>query len=218
MWIKSWSYREPARLQKSIISGAVFSGVVFSEFTIIACFPCPRRDSQYSHIPRLNTFPMAAPTYEPCLHVVLHQPEIPYNTGSVGRTCVALGAKLWLVRPLGFRVDNHHLKRAGLDYWQHLQWEVVEDWETLTKRLPSQCYWYFSKTASTLYTQVKFTQGDALVFGSETSGLPRSMLAENVDHALRIPIHPLARSLNLSNSVAIATFEAARQRDNQTPE
>ena len=74
--------------------------------------------------------------YEPRLHVVLHQPEIPYNTGSVGRTCLAVGAKLWLVRPLGFRVDDYYLRRAGLDYWEHLEWEVVDDWATLVVRYP----------------------------------------------------------------------------------
>ena len=86
--------------------------------------------------------------YEPQLHVVLHEPEIPHNAGSVGRTCVAIGAKLWLVRPLGFRVDDYHLRRAGLDYWQHLEWEVVDDWQHLCKNLDSARYWYFSKRCS----------------------------------------------------------------------
>src|SRR6202790_5797603 len=82
--------------------------------------------------------------YEPRLHIVLHQPEIPYNTGSVGRTCVAAGAKLWLFRPLGFRVDDYYLRRAGLDYWPHLEWEVVDDWQHLLVRLPQQPTWFFS--------------------------------------------------------------------------
>src|SRR3954469_23020374 len=76
--------------------------------------------------------------YDPRLHIVLHQPEIPYNTGSVGRTCVAVGAKLWLVRPLGFRVDDYYLRRAGLDYWEHLEWQVVEDWQDLLSKLPAE--------------------------------------------------------------------------------
>ncbi len=76
--------------------------------------------------------------YEPLLHIVLHQPEIPYNTGSVGRTCVAVGAKLWLVRPLGFRIDDYYLRRAGLDYWEHLEWEVVDDWAALVARLSTE--------------------------------------------------------------------------------
>src|SRR5258708_12726982 len=79
--------------------------------------------------------PDPPPKYEPRLHIVLHQPEIPYNTGSVGRTCVAVGAKLWLVRPLGFRVDDYYLRRAGLDYWEHLEWQVVDNWDELPSAL-----------------------------------------------------------------------------------
>jgi len=149
--------------------------------------------------------------YEPLLHVVLHQPEIPYNTGSVGRTCVAAGAKLWLVRPLGFRVDDYYLRRAGLDYWEHLEWEVVDDWSGLCERLPLPRHYYFSKTATRAYTDVPYKQGDVLVFGNESQGLPRSMLDADPQRALRIPIRAEARSLNLSNSVAIVVFEARRQ-------
>ena len=149
--------------------------------------------------------------YEPRLHIVLHQPEIPHNTGSVGRTCVAAGAKLWLVRPLGFRVDDYYLRRAGLDYWEHLEWEVVDDWAALTSRLPSAEPYFFSKTASRPYTDVRFVPGDVMVFGSESQGLPASLLGSNRERALRVPIRPQVRSLNLSNTVAIATFEALRQ-------
>ena len=152
--------------------------------------------------------------YEPQLHVVLHQPEIPYNTGSVGRTCVAAGAKLWLVRPLGFRLDDYYLRRAGLDYWEHLEWEAVDDWAALAARVPLDRAWYFTKTATRQYTAAAFQPGDVLVFGCETQGLPPSLLAENAARALRIPIRPDARSLNLSNSVAIAVFEALRQWGN----
>src|SRR5215471_8981343 len=101
--------------------------------------------------------------YEPCLHIVLHQPEIPYNTGSVGRTCVAVGAKLWLVRPLGFRIDDYYLRRAGLDYWEHLEWEVVDDWPSLLARLsveaPAHEPWLFTKTATRAYTDVAYQSG-----------------------------------------------------------
>jgi tRNA (cytidine/uridine-2'-O-)-methyltransferase len=151
------------------------------------------------------------PKYEPHLHIVLHQPEIPHNTGSVGRTCVAAGAKLWLVRPLGFRLDDYYLRRAGLDYWEHLEWEVVDDWAALVERLPARPPWCFTKTATASYLDVSFAEGDVLVFGNESQGLPPSMLAENRERLLRIPIRPEARSLNLSNSVAIATFEVLRQ-------
>ena len=149
--------------------------------------------------------------YEPLLHVVLFQPEIPPNTGNVGRTCVALGAKLWLVRPLGFQLDAKHLRRAGLDYWEHLEWEVVDDWETLATRLPVQDGWYFTKTATTPYTQARFRSGDVLVFGRETQGLPPSLLQANPARALRIPIRPQVRSLNLSVAVGVAAYEAVRQ-------
>jgi len=145
------------------------------------------------------------------LSVVLHQPEIHYNTGSVGRTCVAVGAKLWLVRPLGFRLDDRHLRRAGLDYWQHLDYEAVDDWDALAAKLAGHGFWFFSKTAARSYTDAEFQPGDALVFGSESNGLPRALLAENSRRCLRIPIRPEARSLNLSVSVAVAVFEARRQ-------
>jgi tRNA (cytidine/uridine-2'-O-)-methyltransferase len=149
--------------------------------------------------------------YEPLLHIVLYQPEIPYNTGSVGRTCVAAGAKLWLVRPLGFRVDDYYLRRAGLDYWEHLEWEVVDDWEALLARLPPRAPWLFTKTASVSYTEARYQTGDVFVFGRESQGLPPSLLAEHTNRLLRIPIRAEARSLNLSNAVAIAVFEARRQ-------
>ena len=153
------------------------------------------------------------------MHIVLHQPEIHYNTGSAGRTCVAVGAKLWLVRPLGFRLDNRHLRRAGLDYWQYLDWEVVDHWQALTARLGGHRFWFFSKTAARPYTDADFRPSDVLVFGSESGGLPPSMLTEHAERCLRIPIRPEARSLNLSVSVAVAAFEARRQQDaRETPQ
>ena len=151
--------------------------------------------------------------YSPRIHVVLFRPEIPYNTGSVGRTCVAVGAKLLLVRPLGFRVDDYYLRRAGLDYWQYLAWEVVDDWQALVARLPVERHWYFTKHGSRPYTEARFAEGDVLVFGSESQGLPDEILQPAIqsERALRIPTRPEVRSLNLSNSVAVAVYEAARQ-------
>ena len=146
----------------------------------------------------------------PRLHIVLYQPEIQQNTGNVGRTCLAVGAKLWMVRPLGFQLNDKKLRRAGLDYWVDLDWEVVDSWEILVKRLPTR-KWYFSKFAERVYTTAVFEPGDALVFGSETSGLPGSIRNARPDHALRIPMEPPARSLNLATSVAIAGYEAIRQ-------
>jgi len=149
--------------------------------------------------------------YEPILHVVLYQPEIPHNTGAVGRTCVAIGAKLWLVRPLGFRITSRHLKRAGLDYWQYLEWEAVDDWSALENALAGRRFWYFTKTASTLFWDVSYAPGDVLVFGSESQGLPATLLAAHREACLRIPIRPQVRSLNLSVSVAVAAYEVIRQ-------
>jgi tRNA (cytidine/uridine-2'-O-)-methyltransferase len=149
--------------------------------------------------------------YDPLLHVVLHQPEIPYNTGSVGRTCVAVGAKLWLVRPLGFRVDDYYLRRAGLDYWEHLAWQVVDNWEELAANLPANPQWFFTKKAERSYFDATYQRGAVLVFGSESSGLPDSLLAQHPDAQLRIPTRSDVRSLNLSNAVAVASYEALRQ-------
>jgi tRNA (cytidine/uridine-2'-O-)-methyltransferase len=144
-------------------------------------------------------------------HIVLYEPEIAGNTGNVGRTCVALGAKLWLVRPLGYQIEDRHLRRAGMDYWTHLDWEAVDNWEELRGRLAGCRFWLFTKTAERSYTDVDFQQNDVLVFGSESRGLPPSLLEEHAEHCLRIPINPNARSLNLSVSVAVAAFEGRRQ-------
>jgi tRNA (cytidine/uridine-2'-O-)-methyltransferase len=150
--------------------------------------------------------------YEPRLHVVLHQPVIPYNTGSVGRTCVAVGAKLWLVRPLGFRVDDYYLRRAGLDYWEQLEWQVVDNWDELQSALPAGRRWLFTKKAERSYLDAQFEPADVLVFGSESSGLPDSLLDSHPpDSRLRIPTRAEVRSLNLSNAVAVASYEALRQ-------
>lgn len=152
-----------------------------------------------------------APLYDPLLHIVLYQPEIPPNTGNVGRTCVALGAKLWLVRPLGFDVDEKTRRRAGLDYWKHLEWEVVDSWGDLCQRLDPDRMWMLSKRAEVNYTQVAFAKGDVLVFGKETAGLPDEILLRNPARGLRIPTRPEVRSLNLSCSVGVVAFEAMRQ-------
>jgi tRNA (cytidine/uridine-2'-O-)-methyltransferase len=145
------------------------------------------------------------------LHLVLYEPEIPHNAGSIGRTCVAVGAKLWLVRPLGFQLDDRHLRRAGLDYWQHLEWEAVDDWQALTERLPQAHFWFFTKHGAHCYSDVSFQSGDALVFGSESRGLPKSLTESHPDRCLRIPMHRNARSLNLSVCAAVIAFEAKRQ-------
>ena len=152
--------------------------------------------------------------YAPCLHVVLHEPEIPPNTGNIGRTCVAVGAKLWLVRPLGFKLDDYYLRRAGLDYWDDLEWEAVDSWDALVATLVAAgagTRWLFSAKASTPYTTAAFTRGDVLVFGSESSGLPRSLQAAHGATLLTIPSRPQVRSLNLSSAAAVVIYEAIRQ-------
>lgn len=145
------------------------------------------------------------------LHVVLVHPEIPPNTGAVGRTCVALGAKLWLVQPLGFRTDEKTLRRAGLDYWQYLDWEVVPSLEALDQRLGDARRWLFTTKGQASPYQVEFAKGDVLMFGSESRGLPPSVLQKYESQRIRIPTTGDVRSLNLSCSVAIAGYEAARQ-------
>lgn len=149
--------------------------------------------------------------YEPLLHIVLYEPDIPPNTGNVGRTCVAVGAKLWLVEPLGFSLDAKQLRRAGLDYWEHLELEVVPNWEACVARLPPRPAWYFSKFAERSYTEVEYSAGDILVFGSETSGLPEAVRVAHQARLLKIPMRPQVRSLNLASSCAAITLEAVRQ-------
>jgi tRNA (cytidine/uridine-2'-O-)-methyltransferase len=145
------------------------------------------------------------------LHVVLLEPEIAANTGAIGRTCVAAGAVLWLVRPLGFHLNDRHLRRAGLDYWPHLELCVVDQLDDVARALGWDRLWLFSTKASRSYTAVAYQSGDALVFGPESRGLPDHVLTTSAARALRIPMRPQARSLNLSSAVAVAVYEATRQ-------
>ena len=147
----------------------------------------------------------------PVLHVVLIQPEIPQNAGSIARTCVAAGAKLWFVRPLGFRLDDRNVRRAGLDYWEHLDSEVCDSWAHLRRRLETPAPWFFSTRGRRCYTTAAYRHGDVLVFGPETRGLPQSMLDQAPDRTLRIPMRDQVRSLNLANAATAVIFEALRQ-------
>lgn len=149
----------------------------------------------------------------PRLHVVLVEPEIAANAGAIGRTCVAAGARLWLVRPLGFHLDDRHRRRAGLDYWEHLDWRVVDHLDEVVSALGADRLWSFSTKGERPYTRAAYRPGDGLIFGPESRGLPGRWIAAEAEagRLLRIPIRPEARSLNLANAVAIALFEAVRQ-------
>jgi tRNA (cytidine/uridine-2'-O-)-methyltransferase len=147
------------------------------------------------------------------LNVVLHQPEIAPNVGAIGRTCVALDARLWLVRPWGFQIAEKRLRRAGLDYWPKLDWVDAASWEETAEALGGTRFWFFTKTATRTLYDVSFEEGDALVFGSESRGLPPSLLERFAGQLVRIPISENVRSLNLSCAVAVAGYEALRQID-----
>lgn len=145
-------------------------------------------------------------------NIVLIEPEIPPNTGNIGRLCAATGANLHLVGKLGFSIDDKQVRRAGLDYWPAVKLHRWESLEQLQAEHPEGRYWYMSKKAERNYTQVEFQPGDFLVFGKETLGLPEELLNKVGEQALRIPIFsPAVRSLNLANSAAIILFEALRQ-------
>ena len=146
------------------------------------------------------------------MHVVRYQPEIPPNTGSVARLCAATLTPLHLIEPLGFKIDDKHLKRAGLDYWEFVDLHVHNSWEQFLKKRTGKRLLYFSKKAPRSYTQVSFAEDDYLVFGPETRGLPEEWIALNAKRALRIPMMGTGvRSLNLSNAVAIVLYEGLRQ-------
>jgi len=150
-------------------------------------------------------------TTAPLLHVVLHQPDIPQNTGNIGRTCVAVGAKLWLIRPLGFQLDERHLRRAGMDYWHHLDYQVVDSWSELRALLPDRTVWCVENPATRTLWDATFQRGDILLFGSETRGLPAVILDELRETIVQLPMRPEVRSLNLASTVNTAVYEAVRQ-------
>ena len=153
--------------------------------------------------------PTSSPNH---LNVVLVEPEIAANAGAIGRTCVAAGATLWLVRPLGFRLDDRHRRRAGLDYWEHLDFRVVNSLEAITEVFEPERLWSFTTKGTRSYVDAPFQPGDALLFGSESRGLPAGWLEVRPrDSLLRIPMRPEARSLNLANAAAVGVYEALRQ-------
>ena len=148
------------------------------------------------------------------MHLVLVEPEIPPNTGNVARLCAATRTTLHLIEPFGFKLDDAQLKRAGMDYWQHVEWHRWANWTAFTDKLPSGArLWFIESGGAKLYTEAKFAADDYLVFGRETAGLPRQLLEQNQERWLRIPMfNDKSRSLNLSNCAALVLFEALRQQ------
>ena len=144
-------------------------------------------------------------------NIVLVEPEIPQNTGNIVRTCAATGCRLHLVRPLGFEVSDKYLKRAGLDYWHFVDIRFYDSVEEVFASNPSAHFYFFSTKAEKTHSDVAYGEGDFLVFGKETQGLPEPLLAAHYENCVRIPMIGEIRSLNLSNSVAIAVYEAWRQ-------
>ncbi len=145
------------------------------------------------------------------MHIVLHQPEIPANTGNIGRTCVATGTSLHLIEPLGFRIGEKEIKRAGMDYWQHLDLHTYMNFQTFKEAHPGAKIWMATTKAKHTYTDVSFGPDDFIMFGKESAGIPEEILVDYEDSCIRIPMLPDIRSLNLSNSVAIVLYEALRQ-------
>ena len=145
------------------------------------------------------------------LNIVLHQPEIPANTRNIGRTCCATGTKLHLIKPLGFRINEKAVKRAGLDYWEHLDYQIYEDYEEFLEKNPGAKIYYATTKAPNLYSEVHYEPDCYIMFGKESAGIPEEILYNNQETCVRIPMNPEIRSLNLSNSVAIVLYEALRQ-------
>ncbi len=148
------------------------------------------------------------------MNVVLVEPEIPPNTGNVARLCAATRTTLHLIEPFGFKLDDTQLKRAGMDYWQHVEWHRWKNWSAFMQKLPASArLWFIESSGPIRYSDAKFLPDDYLVFGRETAGLPKRLLEENRSRWLHIPMfNPNTRSLNLSNCVALVLFEALRQQ------
>jgi tRNA (cytidine/uridine-2'-O-)-methyltransferase len=148
------------------------------------------------------------------MHIVLVEPEIPPNTGNIARLCAATRTTLHLIEPLGFKLSDRELKRAGMDYWQHVHWHRWPDWNRFAGRLPKEArLWLVESAGPRVYSEVRYATEDYLVFGRETAGLPKTLLEQHREHWVRIPMfNPSARSLNLSNCAAIVLFEALRQQ------
>lgn len=147
------------------------------------------------------------------LNVVLYEPEMPANTGNIGRTCVAAGIRLHLIEPMGFRINDKMLRRAGLDYWDKLDVTIYDDYRDFTAKNPDAKIYMATTKSRQKYTDVKYEADAYIMFGKESAGIPEELLLENRERCVRIPMLREERSLNLSNSVAIVVYEALRQQD-----
>lgn len=147
------------------------------------------------------------------LNIVLYEPEIPANTGNIGRTCVATGTRLHLIEPLGFRLGEKELRRAGMDYWKDLDVTTYVDYEDFLMRNPGAKIYMATTKGPNVYTEVHYEPDCYIMFGKESAGIPEEILRTNKEGSIRIPMNPTIRSLNLSNSVAIVLYEALRQQD-----
>lgn len=146
------------------------------------------------------------------LNIVLFQPEIPHNTGAIGRTCVLTNCKLHLIKPIGFSLEEKQLKRAGLDYWPYLDLEIHESYEALREKYKDGTFYFSTTKAYNTHASVQYKQGDFIVFGMESSGLPDSIRDSDPERCIRVPmVNTTTRSLNLSNTVSIVAYEALRQ-------
>ena len=145
------------------------------------------------------------------MHIILHQPEIPANTGNIGRTCVATGTSLHLIEPLGFHLDEKSIKRSGMDYWDKLDVTRYMNYNEFMTKNPGAKIWMATTKAKKVYTEADFGADDFIMFGKESAGIPEEILVENEQNCIRIPMLEEIRSLNLSNAVAIVLYEALRQ-------
>ncbi|HOO79183.1 MAG TPA: tRNA (cytidine(34)-2'-O)-methyltransferase [Lachnospiraceae bacterium] len=145
------------------------------------------------------------------MNIILHQPEIPANTGNIGRTCVATGSKLHLIEPLGFRLNEKELKRSGMDYWSQLDYQRYVNYEEFLEQHPGAKIFMATTKAKRMYTEVEYGPDDFIMFGKESAGIPEEILVDNEATCIRIPMLDSIRSLNLSNSVSIVLYEALRQ-------
>lgn len=147
------------------------------------------------------------------MNIILHQPEIPANTGNIGRTCVATNTVLHLIEPLGFRLNEKEVKRAGMDYWEHLDVRRYVNFEEFLEKNPNARIYMATTKARRSYTEVSYGPDDYIMFGKESAGIPEEILVEYEETCIRIPMLPQIRSLNLSNSVSIVLYEALRQNN-----